>query len=740
MKTTNKFFAALTFICLFSLTARAQTIVFPDRWYFTTGDKPEYLDPSFNESSWAKLTVPDWWEREGYDYDGIAWYRVHFDVNKKIKGDSVFVVLGKIDDADETYLNGKLIGGMGKFPPNPVTAYNWTRCYKIPTSDLKSQNVLAVRVNDSGGAGGIVSGPVGIYDKRDYDKTFNPPRGPKKSFYQLVTSNGLIAAVYNEKLGYVEKVLPHIFQAYDSARFVDPFVTRIKSTIKEQATKTFYNNNTHVITVSYQGLDINYLAPFTTKEKVFYAVVSGSKNKVVNCSFTYERTKTKLLVDSVLINQPKGRAEKYFLFSFNDSLHTDPNIVEKAKQRLLNNKGGLVSDEVRYMKNVFAKCTFPQGISKAERNVLEQSISVLKMAQVPEQEVFPKAAGQILAALPPGGWNISWGRDGCYSILGLDRLGLFHEAKWFLYFMLNAESNHYEHFVYKDGKDYGVGVPYQISVTRYFGIGKEESDFNDNGPNIELDGFGLYLTAICDYVNRSGDTGFFKTNYKKLTSKIADAIIHCIDTNNVIRIDSGPWERHLPGKQFAYTSIACAAGLRDFAALSSKLDFDATKYQNAYERLMKGIRTNLLVDDKVIKGNVEAKDTNAYDFFDGGTIEAFSSGLFSDKKLFESHMREYKNKLGVKGGIHGFSRINKGDSYETAEWILLDLRAASAMNRFGDTKNAHKMVDWVTKQATLNFNLIPELYNENTSFYDGAVPMVGFGAAAYAITLSDLYK
>lgn len=741
MKTTLTVVIAFLFLVSFRTTASGQTVLLPDRWHFTTEDKPEFANPQFNDSAWAKINVPDWWEHEGYDYDGNAWYRVRFKINKKIDGDSVYVLLGKIDDSDETYLNGKRIGGMGKFPPNPVTAYNELRSYKIPVSLLKKENVLAVRVNDFGGAGGIVTGPVGIYDEKDYKYQFNPPPGAKKSFYQLVTSNGLIAAVYNQRFGYVEKVLPHIFQAYDSARFVEPFIRRINPTIQDRPVKTFYNRNTHVITVSYHGLEIDYLAPLVTGEKVFYAVVSGSKNKVANCSFTYEKTKTKLLVDSVLIDKPKGQAEKYFLFGFNDSLHTDPNIVAKAKQRLIMNKGGLVSSEVRYMKNVFAKCTFPKGITKAERDVLEQSISVLKMAQVPAKEVFPKAAGQILASLPPGGWNISWVRDGCYSILGLNRLGLFDEAKQFLYFMLNAESNHYEHFIYKDGKDYGVGVPYQISVTRYFGIGKEESDYNDNGPNIELDGFGLYLRAFCDYVRRSSDTLFFKKNYEKLAGKIGDAIIHCIDTNNVIRIDSGPWERHLPGKQFAYTSIVCAAGLRDFASLSLQVGFnDAAKYRNAYERLMKGIKKNIIVDDKVLKGNVEAHDTNAYDYFDGGTIEAFSSGLFQDKKLFDSQMDVYRRKLGVKGGIHGFSRINKGDWYEIAEWLLLDLRAVSAMKRFGETKNAHKIIDWVTKQASLNFNLIPELYNENTSFYDGAVPMVGFGAGAYAVALSDLYK
>ncbi len=726
---------------IFNAACFAQTILLPERWHFITGDSSEYLNPRFNDSTWALLDVPDYWEHEGFDgYDGIAWYRVHFTLNKKLQSDSVYFILGKIDDADESYLNGVRIGGMGTFPPNPITAYDKIRFYKIPVRLLKKDNVLAIRVFDMGGPGGIVSGPIGIYDDKDYQKEFNPPLGPKKSFYQLVTSNGLIAAVYNERRAQIESINPHIFQAYDSANYVKPFLRLVSVSIKSKPVETFYKDNTHVITVKYPDVEMSYFAPFTTEEKVFYIDIKGPRPSVTACSINYLVQKTNVLIDSMLFNRPDDQAEKYFMFSFTDSLQTDNQIVAKAKARLIANKGNLLSDEIKYMKNVFARAKMPKGISPKQKALLEQQISVLKMAQVPPQEVFPKSSGQILASLPPGGWNIGWVRDGCYSTLGLNRLGLFDEARRVLSFMLNAESNHYVHFVYKDGKDYGVGVPYQISVCRYFGEGKEESDYNDDGPNIELDGFGLSLIALCDYVQRSGDTTFFKENYDLLAAKVADVIINCIDTNNVIRIDSGPWERHLPGKQFAYTSIACAVGLKDFANLSAKLKIgNMEKYNNAYERLLGGIRSNLVVDKRFIKGNVEASDSNAYDYFDGGTFEAFGFGLFNDKKFFRSQLDEYKKILSVEGGSHGFSRINKGDWYEIAEWILLDLRAASAMHRFGDQKGARFLVNWVTDQAALNFNLIPELYNRKTSFYDGAVPMVGFGAGAYAVALWDAY-
>lgn len=732
----------LCFPLLLAPLANSQTIFLPERWQFRTGDDTSFANPAYDDSNWRTVDVPMPWEPQGFDgYDGIAWYRAHFSVDTLQAGKPLSLALGKIDDADVTFLNGVRIGSMGQFPPDSLTAYQELRLYRIPAGLLRTENVLAVRVYDMMGPGGIVFGPIGIYDEYARKEQFNPPPGPKKSFHQLVTSNGLIAAVFNEQRGLVESVRPHIFQAYDSARFVAPFVYRIKPSLNERPLKVFYRKQTHVITTTYKNIEISYFAPFTSEEKVFYAVVTGPGKNVDACSFSYEPGKTRVILDSLTITRPGGIGQKYFLFGFVDSLHRNPGTVTEARARLLGQNQDLLEKETAFMRGIIARCRVPKGLSHAERKTLEQSITVLKMAQVSGREIFPLAGGQILASLPPGGWNIAWVRDGTYAILGLNRLGLFDESRRALSFMLNAASNHYVHYLHNDGKDYGIGVPYQISVCRYFGTGKEESDFGDViGPNIELDGFGLFLNAFCDYVERSRDTAFFAQHFYTVSTRVADAIISCIDSMDLIRLDSGPWERHLPGKQFAYTSISCATGLKEFSVLAGKARLgDPEKYKRACERLLHGIRTHLVVENRLIKGNTAAFDPNGYDYFDGGTFEAFTTGLLPDKRLFSSHCRQYRRALQIPGGV-GFSRINKGDWYETAEWILLDLRVASALARFGQPKPASALVKWVTDQAELNFNLIPELYDRKSAFYDGAVPMVGFGAGAYVVALDDLHS
>ncbi len=356
------------------------------------------------------------------------------------------------------------------------------------------------------------------------------------------------------------------------------------------------------------------------------------------------------------------------------------------------------------------------------------------MAQVSQSEIFKKSRGQILASLPPGMWNITWIRDASYAIYALIKLGFFDEAKNALQFFLEADAGYYKSYMHHDGIDYGIGTNYKISVCRYFGLGIEESDFNENGPNIELDGFGLFLWVFSEYARGSGDTEFAEKYFDIVSKQVADAIIHSIVNNNLIRKDSGPWERHLPGKQYAYTSIVCANGLKSFAdLLANKKLGESKKYYEGYERLQKGIKTNLLVKNKFIKSNFESINPEKYDFYDASTIEAFNFGLIDDEKIFKSHMKKYTKRLKFKETQRGFFRVNNGDWYDSQEWIFLNLRISTALMKFHSVARAENLLNWVTRQSRLNHNLIAELYEDKTSKYEGAVPMVGFGAGAYIL-------
>jgi sialate O-acetylesterase len=64
-----------------------------------------------------------------------------------------------------------MIGQLGIFPPHYESAYNAQITYAIPENllNLKGENVIAIRVYDENGEGGLVSGPLLIGYDSDYD-------------------------------------------------------------------------------------------------------------------------------------------------------------------------------------------------------------------------------------------------------------------------------------------------------------------------------------------------------------------------------------------------------------------------------------------------------------------------------------------------------------------------------------------------------------------------------------------
>jgi hypothetical protein len=145
-------------------------------WKFQTGDDPRRKEPDFDDSGWPEIFVPAKWEDQGYrDYDGYAWYRKKFTYQGN-SDEKMILLMGKIDDIDQVFINGILIGSTGNFPvkkwDDVSTGGEWTafRGYYLPDGFLKKNQtyVIAVRVLDTGGDGGIYEGPVGFITQTKY--------------------------------------------------------------------------------------------------------------------------------------------------------------------------------------------------------------------------------------------------------------------------------------------------------------------------------------------------------------------------------------------------------------------------------------------------------------------------------------------------------------------------------------------------------------------------------------------
>ena len=151
-------------------------------WKFKPGDDFSRKDAGYDDSRWNEIFVPSKWEDQGYrNYDGYAWYRKTFNYKGNFSDETIILVLGKIDDLDQVYINGTLVAGTGDLTSqtnkrvNTGEQHRAFRGYYIPKNVLKKdqKNLIAVRVYDGQGAGGIYEGPVGILSQKKYIQFWN---------------------------------------------------------------------------------------------------------------------------------------------------------------------------------------------------------------------------------------------------------------------------------------------------------------------------------------------------------------------------------------------------------------------------------------------------------------------------------------------------------------------------------------------------------------------------------------
>ncbi len=137
-------------------------------WKIQAGDDLARAEVAYDDQAWSVTKVPGAWETDALpDYDGTAWYRYSFTIPEECGGlwgdEPLAVLLGAVDDADVSYLDGQRIGASGHFPPEKISAYDTVRIYSIPFPMRPgTKHVLAVCVSDWFGNGGIWKGPVVI--------------------------------------------------------------------------------------------------------------------------------------------------------------------------------------------------------------------------------------------------------------------------------------------------------------------------------------------------------------------------------------------------------------------------------------------------------------------------------------------------------------------------------------------------------------------------------------------------
>ncbi len=111
---------------------------------------------SFDDQAWPVMRPAGWWENSGVaelkDFDGIVWFRTSVSVTAAQAAAKAMLDLGPIDDIDTTWVNGVRVGS--------GDAWDQPRFYPLAAGTLhEGSNIIAVRVLDTGGGGGMWGPP-----------------------------------------------------------------------------------------------------------------------------------------------------------------------------------------------------------------------------------------------------------------------------------------------------------------------------------------------------------------------------------------------------------------------------------------------------------------------------------------------------------------------------------------------------------------------------------------------------
>lgn len=148
---------------LFSNNLQGQMVSLPKETKFSFGDNAAWALPSFNDNDWGLMQLGKSYTKDS----SYAWYRIKITIPSSLKtntGKGLKLHLGKIDDVDQTFFNGKLIGETGSFPPDYITKWQTARTYILPEREVlwDKENVIAIRIYNLIGGMGMWEGPYKV--------------------------------------------------------------------------------------------------------------------------------------------------------------------------------------------------------------------------------------------------------------------------------------------------------------------------------------------------------------------------------------------------------------------------------------------------------------------------------------------------------------------------------------------------------------------------------------------------
>lgn len=126
------------------------------KWYSEKYDDSKWFDIGV-DSCWEEQPIGKQWElQHGKQYNGFGWYRNRFTVPSSGGHKKIQIAFGAVDEACKIWINGNFV--LDRPFPYKGDHESWHKTFEIDITEYiryDQPNVLAVRVEDNSGAGGI---------------------------------------------------------------------------------------------------------------------------------------------------------------------------------------------------------------------------------------------------------------------------------------------------------------------------------------------------------------------------------------------------------------------------------------------------------------------------------------------------------------------------------------------------------------------------------------------------------
>lgn len=202
---TDEYFSRFAEACLSMIEARGYQLLMTLTSWNAEKEVPFQIDPDgvgvqenwhrpeFKPENWRSIRPGLRWEAQGITmpnpkqksampmpYDGDGWYRITLKIPDSYRAKDLRLTMTRVDDTDQVWFNGALLGETGTDTPNYWEA---KRSYRIPSELIHygANNLIAVRVGDLGGEGGIIGEAKVTWDGAGALRPFYP-RGDRLIF------------------------------------------------------------------------------------------------------------------------------------------------------------------------------------------------------------------------------------------------------------------------------------------------------------------------------------------------------------------------------------------------------------------------------------------------------------------------------------------------------------------------------------------------------------------------------